>query len=76
MTPLHYAACNDASECIRVLHNKCNINHANKGGWTALHLAAQYGRHRATAVLLELGANADLEHEVRMAGCGVTVVWY
>lgn len=49
---------NNVPEAIRFLDNGWDANRRERG-WTALHVAARYGRRRIARVLLRRGANID-----------------
>lgn len=50
------------------LADKCDINHRNKEGQTALMFASLFGREEMVKIFLALGAEADLkDHEGRTA---------
>ncbi|HXH32112.1 MAG TPA: ankyrin repeat domain-containing protein [Bacteriovoracaceae bacterium] len=56
------------AEIINDLINKCDVNHQNNEGQTALMYSALFGRERVTQKLLELGARKEIQdHEGRTA---------
>jgi len=42
-----------------LLEQDCDINRADKAGWTALHYAARHGHIKVAQLLLRHGANLD-----------------
>ena len=60
-TPLHEASIErDVAACRRLLDAGADPNVADRGGWTALHFAAQFQATGIVAVLLAAGARVDL----------------
>ena len=45
------------------LEGGADVNGANKGGYTALHMAVRRGQKEAVALLLEKGANVNAERK-------------
>jgi hypothetical protein len=69
LTPLHYAARNNAVEAIEALLKQpsIDIEKANKGGCTPLVHAFMHNSEKAAQQLIAHGANMDVKTEVRFA---------
>ena len=67
-TPLHYAVCHIyALPLVKVLVEKgadLNVTR-NSDGWTALHLAAMFGKADVVHCLLEAGADPSIEDDTQ-----------
>ncbi len=60
-TPLIYSAFSNNVEILEwLIDNDANINHQDRGGWCALHAAAQEGHLQIVELLLNRGANPNL----------------
>jgi ankyrin repeat protein len=62
VTALHVAAALDRFSCAQfLLENGASTTKADSSGWTALHHASSKGANRVLPLLLEAGANTELE---------------
>uniref|UniRef100_A0A0N5CAU5 Protein kinase domain-containing protein n=1 Tax=Strongyloides papillosus TaxID=174720 RepID=A0A0N5CAU5_STREA len=64
-TPLIWAARNGHNNVIKILckDKNVNINHVNKSGETALHVATRYSQSSSIQILLDNGANPNIQDE-------------
>ncbi|XP_018113522.1 ankyrin repeat domain-containing protein 27 isoform X2 [Xenopus laevis] len=66
-TPLHLACTYGHEDCVKALVyynlNSCKIDMVNEKGDTALHIAARWGYQGIIEVLLENGANTDIQNK-------------
>uniref|UniRef100_A0A0N4ZXD3 Protein kinase domain-containing protein n=1 Tax=Parastrongyloides trichosuri TaxID=131310 RepID=A0A0N4ZXD3_PARTI len=64
-TPLFWAARNGHNNILKLLSKDkgVNINHINKSGETALHVATRYSQFASVQTLLECGANLNIQDE-------------
>ncbi|XP_057302256.1 ankyrin repeat and SAM domain-containing protein 3-like isoform X2 [Hydractinia symbiolongicarpus] len=59
---LHTASLIGDYDCVRgFIERKSNLNHLNRGGWTALMYAAYVGRDNILNLLLEAGAKINIQ---------------
>jgi ankyrin repeat protein len=61
-TPLHYAAICGSADMISLLSSPGNVNAKDSSGSTALHLAIENDQEAAQNLLIELGADLDIEN--------------
>lgn len=72
-TPLHYASRNGQLDCVKLLVEcGCDINAADKGGWTPLHYGCSRGHIKTCDFLITNGASVDgmkLSQHSYFCGC-------